>query len=1061
MAVSLAPVLYFLPAILSGSVRSPDDGTIFNTPLRVAAASITLGGSLPLWNPYIFGGMPLHASAQGGLLFPPNWFYLAFAPQAATNLMVVTTYVIAALGAYLYARRAGASVAGASVTSLAWQWGGFLIGQIGHINVVQTGACLPWVLYALDGYGMTGRRKWGVALAALVALQTFAGHQQTLAYSLLLAGAYAVASACAARETRARYLWSLLFVAAGVLVAAVQILPTFELLRNSLRAESSYDFFTSFSLPPRMLLTLLAPYVAGGGDGRLFRAPYVGPPYYGEMAGYVGALGLMLAVCAVVFRRDARTKFWTAAALVCLLLALGRYAPLGFYKLIYHVPVLNLFRVPARHLMEAEFALAVLAGRGLTALAAARGSRTTSRRAALVGACLLLLTFVLVTVGRPAEFQLGRRAPVGLMRAPELFVPLLVAALSAWALWAFARGRRGATLLLVGLLALDLALWGQFTGWRVSSPKADGELWREPEPARLIRERAGTDPAAYRILTAPHAFDPAFPPVPPSVSHSTEWTLWTQPDVSMMHGVPNAAGYDGFGLARYSRLAGEMKVWGELTDPETTLRGESRELDLLGVRFLVSMRPKGGVTQTADAARNGGGKTAAPKTAPAATPSTTTTPALEFPAATEKFGDFMFAAGDLGLPNLGEGRSLRFSIAPTRVDRVALVTNLSWSEDVPDGATVGRVRLKARDGRVFDFALRAGADTSEWAHDRADIAARVRHKRATVATSYKVADAKGDYEGHTYVTSFALPEAVEIVAGEISAQPTTKWPDLLLGVFRVSLVETASGKSYPLRREWLSVAREAREAAVAAGAGASASRAGSQGGGGQVKVGEVGGGEGQDGRLGGEGEAGAPRWRLVGQTAREAVYENARALPRAWLAPEAGAFDEEATLKVIRTGRLPDGSRWEPLRTALVEPGTWQVENGKIGPASPGGAAAGSAEVVSYEPNRVVVRTVADVPALLVLGENHYPGWQAYVDGWQVDVLRVNYAQRGVRVPEGSYTVTFVYRPKSALAGLVVSLLAAALLLVWWRRWLPEERLLGLVTHARRPTKMQGGSENE
>src|SRR5215204_4330711 len=230
-AVSLAPVLYFLPALLAGSVLCPDDGTIFNTPLRVAAANITLSGSLPLWNPYIFGGMPLLASAQGGLLFPPNWFYLAFAPQAATNLMVVTSYMVAALGAYLYARRAGASVAGAFVTSLAWQWGGFLVGQIGHINIVQTAACLPWVLWALDGYGMTGRRKWGVALAALVALQTFAGHQQTLAYSLLLAGAYAVASAYAARETRAHYLWSLLFVAAGVLLAAVQILPTFELLR--------------------------------------------------------------------------------------------------------------------------------------------------------------------------------------------------------------------------------------------------------------------------------------------------------------------------------------------------------------------------------------------------------------------------------------------------------------------------------------------------------------------------------------------------------------------------------------------------------------------------------------------------------------------------------------------------------------------------------------------------------------------------------------------------------------------------------------------------------------
>ena len=1038
VAVSLAPVVYFLPAVWAGSVLCPDDGTIFNTPLRVAAANVTLGGSLPLWNPYIFSGMPLLGSAQGGLFFPPNWFYLLFSPQAATNLMVVASYVIAALGAYLYARRAGASVAGSAVTSLAWQWGGFLVGQIGHVNIVQTAACLPWVLWAVDGYGMTGRRKWGVLLAAFVALQTFVGHQQTLTYALLLASAYAVATAYSERESRARYLWSLLFIAAGVLLAAVQILPTFELLRNSLRADAAYDFFTSFSMPPGMLATFLAPYIAGGGDGRLFRAPYVGPPYYGEMAGYVGALGLMLAACAVVFRRDARTKFWAAVALVCLALALGRYAPLGFYKLIYHVPVLNLFRVPARHLMEAQFALAVLAGRGLTALASARAGRRSGRRAAAVGACAVLLTCLAVTWGRPAEFRLARAAPVGVWRAPELFVPIIVACASAWGLWAFARGRRGATALLVAVLVCDLALWGQSSGWRLSSPKSDGELWREPETVKLLRAHGAGDPASYRVLTAPHPFDSAVAPVPPSVSHSSEWTLWTQPSVYMMSGIHNAAGYDGFGLARYSRLAGEMKVWGELTDPDATLRGEGREMDLLNVRYLISMRAQGGggphpaaaASSQTDVTKGDDAKmTAAP--APY--------PAPDFPAATQKYGDFMFAGSDLGLPNVSEGKSLRFTLTPTEADRVALLTNLSWSEGVPDGATVGRVRLRAQDGRVFEFALRAGADTAEWAHDRADLRARIRHRRAAVATSYAVADAAGGYEGHTYVTSFALPERVTVNGGEIAAESSAKWPDLLLGVFRVSLVDTAAGRSYPLRREWVSVERAGRAAESAATPGVKAQPGSTQGA--QEK--------GESVREGGAGGSAAARWRLLGRTAQEDVYENARALPRAWLATEARALGEGATLEVIRKGLLPEGSRWEPLRTALVESDPPE--------ALPGGPADGRAEVTRYEPNRVDVRTAAGAPAILVLSENHYPGWRAYLDGRSVGVLRVDYGLRGVYVPAGEHEVRFIYRPKSVLIGLLVSLLTAAGLLLWWRRLVPETGLLGPASPLRRPGRRGKG----
>ncbi|HJQ32328.1 MAG TPA: YfhO family protein [Pyrinomonadaceae bacterium] len=1069
--VSLAPVVYFLPALLAGYVLCPDDGTIFNTPLRVAAANITLAGDAPLWNPYIFGGMPLLGSAQGGLLFPLNWLYLVFSPQLATNLMVVASYALAGLGAYLYARRAGAGFAGALVTSLAWQWGGFLVGQIGHINIVQTGACLPWVLWALDGYGMTGQRRWGVALAAFVALQTFVGHQQTLAYSLLLAAVYAVACGYTFREARARYLSSLMFLAAGVLLAAVQILPTFELLRNSPRADATYDFFTSFSLTPGMLRTFLAPYALGGGDGWLFRAPYVGPPYYGEMAGYVGALGLMLAACAVVFRRDARTKFWTAAALVCLLLALGRYAPLKFYKLIYYVPVLNLFRVPARHLMEAEFALAVLAGRGLTALAAARDWKETSTRiwsrastrAAAVGACVVVLTLLVVTLGRPDAFKLGREAPVGLMRAPELFVPVIFACASAWALWAFARRRRGATFMLVALLACDLALWGQSSGWRLSSPKSDGELFREPETLKIIREHGAGDAASYRILTAPHPFDPAAAPVPPSVSHSTRWTLWTQPDVYMMRGVQNAAGYDGFGLARYQRLAGDMKVWGELTDPDASLRGEGREIDLLGVRYLVSMPAQVNTAATGDGA-NGGTTVDSSKmtAAPAAPP----TPAPDFPAATQKFGDVLFAESDLGLPNLGAGRSLSFAVAPVEADRVALVTNLSWSEDVPDGTVVARVRLRAKDGRVFEFPLRAGADTSEWAHDRADLRARVRHKRAAVASSYPVADAKGNYEGHTYVASFALPERATVEGGEVVVESSPKWPELLLGVFRVSLLDAAAGKTYPLRREWMTIERAERTQAASAAAGAGAGAASGTSGfnaqpgskqganvstqGANVSTpGAVENGAGKD-AAGGASEAGQ-RWRLLGRTAQADVYENARALPRAWLASEARALGEQATLDVIRKGRLPEGATWEPLRTALVESEPVERLGGASGESAAGGGAAsvGSAEVTLYEPSRVDVRTKSGGPAILVLGENHYPGWRAYLDGRSVGVLRVDYNLRGVYVPAGEHEVRFVYRPKSVYIGLAVSLLAALALVLWWRRLLPEQSVLRYVSRVR------------
>jgi hypothetical protein len=760
IVVTLLPLLYFLPATSGHLIISPDDGVIQNIPFRVAVANQIHSGTVPFWNPSLFCGMPLLAAAQAGVLFPLNWFYVAFDPRTATNLMMLSAYMVAALGAYLCARRSGSSVAGAGLTSVVWQAGGFLVAQIGHTNIVHTAALLPWLFWAIDGYGETGDRRRGLFLAIIVALQCFAGHQQTFVYALLVAAAYAVVMW---RSSGARtYLWAFLLIGAGLALAAVQILPTLELLHRSLRSAASYDFFTSFSMPRRFIATFFAPYLMGGGDGTLFRAPYVGPSFYAEYVGYVGLATLALALITLLFKRDARTIFWAAVIPIGILLALGRYAPLGFYKLIYAVPVLNLFRVPARHLMEVEFALALLAGRGLTVLETAPDYARTVRWVGVIGASLFVLTCVAITLGRPPDFHLARNSPATILRAPELFLPPAVALLTALALWlAATRRHRVDTFFLIAVLYLDLNLWGQFSGWRTSSPTAASELWSEPAAFKFLRAQQNPESTSpYRVLTQDHAFDPD---EPVSYARPVEaWLLPLQADICMMWGWENAAGYEGFGLARYSRLAGEMKIWGDLTDPDRTLRGESRELDLLNVRYLLVRSP------------------AAP-TGKAIPP-----PAVEIPA-TENYGGQKFAKENFGLPALGAREQLSFTVPPTETKRLAMTTTLAWSEDVADGTVVARIHLRASDGKSFDFELLAGEHSSEWAFDRGDINRRIKHRRAPVATSYSVSDAQPVFEGHDYICAFELPITAVIVGGEITVAAVPEAPRLSLNVGRISL----------------------------------------------------------------------------------------------------------------------------------------------------------------------------------------------------------------------------------------------------------------------------------
>ena len=921
----------------------------------------------------MFSGMPLFGAAQAGVLFPLNWFYLIFSIPVATNAMMLSAYMIAALGAYLFARRSGASIGGAAVTSLVWQCSAFMIAKVGQTNVVQTAALFPWVLWAVDAYGMTGRRTRALLLALIVPLQFFAGHQQTFTYSFLIAAAYAVLMwRVAPRTQRRSYAASLIFLASGITLSAVQLLPTVELLRRSLRASASYDFFSSFSMPPRFILTLFAPFLMGGGDGNLFRAPYIGPAFAGEYIAYVGSLTLMLAVLALILRRDARTIFWAAVAVICLALAVGRFLPFNTYKLVYYLPVLNLFRVPARHLMEVEFALAVLAGRGLTALSLSTNSASKVRVATLIGGAILLLTFLSVTSWRPANFQLARVAPVSVLRAPELFIPIVVALFGAIALWFFARNaQKGrATSFIFAVLLLDLFLWGQSSGWRYS-PTPAHPLWRQPEAVQLLhdlRQQHGNEP--YRILTEVQPFFINTGADETEKYKLGDFMLALQPDTYVMHGVENAAGYDGFGLARYSRLADDMKLWGEVTDAQRSVRGPGREFDILNVQYLIKQSP------LAEARR---------RAAANFTHAIPATAEIE----TEILGGIAFAKKELNAPSLINGERLVFTVPPTQTNAIALVTSLAWAADVGDGEVVGVIRLHTADGKDFEFPLRAGEDTAEWSHDRPDLKSKMMHKRAEVATSYTVNDPAGNFESHSYLARFSLPQTVNLESGEIEVAKVAKAPQLTLDVKRVSLLNGDTAEQ--LRGDLIE---------------------------------KVGPRDSANEKTASANQLDSARWKLAAQSDYLRIYENTHALPRAWLAHSEVVSNEQQQLETIRSGKLPDGTVWDPLKTALVEAPTGIAF--KDVPAD-------TIRITREEPNRLEMQTNATSPALLVVSENHYPGWRAYVDGQAVDVMRVDYNLRGVALGAGNHQVSFVYRPKSVFIGALISLLTLIGLLVWTR----------------------------
>jgi hypothetical protein len=89
---------------------------------------------------------------------------------------------------------------------------------------------------------------------------------------------------------------------------------------------------------------------------------------------------------------------------------------------------------------------------------------------------------------------------------------------------------------------------------------------------------------------------------------------------------------------------------------------------------------------------------------------------------------------------------------------------------------------------------------------------------------------------------------------------------------------------------------------------------------------------------------------------------------------------------------------------------------------------------IEDKPASVRVDVEMACKGMLVVSDNWYPGWHAYVDGNAAGIWKVNTVIRGVVVGPGKHTVTMSYRPFSVYFGLILTLIGIAAAIVLQRR---------------------------
>lgn len=358
--LSLVIAILFAPLILRPWLMPGNFGDLwsYHYPLRHLVAARVQQGEAPLWNPYIFAGVPLAANPQALLLYPLAQLHYFLPLSWAFSLDAFFHVFWAVFGAHLLLRAWRLERSGAAVLAAAYGLSPFLVYRVsqGVPTLLASLAWAPWVwLAALSRHPLP--------LALTFALQVLSGHPQFALVNAIGLGLWGLL------HSPRRGIALVPAAGLGLFLAAAQVLPTLEYLRQSVRSVWNAGLALGYSLEPRFLFTLLWPRAFGDPFEPSFSLM---PSEFFEMLGlYLGVVPLALAAFGLAKLRGRGAAAVWALVATGLFFALGQNNPA--YLALQSAFKLDFLRVPARFGFLILWGLWLASAYGFRHAAAARG----------------------------------------------------------------------------------------------------------------------------------------------------------------------------------------------------------------------------------------------------------------------------------------------------------------------------------------------------------------------------------------------------------------------------------------------------------------------------------------------------------------------------------------------------------------------------------------------------------------------------------------------------------------------------------------------------------------
>jgi hypothetical protein len=329
------------------AVYSDGDSLLYFYPYSI------LGRLSAIWNGAMLFGIPAAASFQFGYYSPLfRGLHAILGVVSAYSAIITFNCAITTLLFFAFARGIRLSKTAAFFAALAYSLSQFSTHWIGNVSVVGALPVLPAMFFAVQG-AFRGKGVPSFLGAMVVGVALLGAHYQFILMSGLLAVTYAVHQWLYLPERRTKAVVLLFAAAALALIIGLPQLrytKVFSSLSTRVGGLSYGEATVDAALPPDALKAML-PHLS-------FRLGFSQ-----EFLPYIGVVPLLLALIAIrrKYISDVDVRFFTLTTVVAGTVAVS-YSPL-FY-LMHKLPVLSLFRGPARFSLFIVFALAMLAGYG-------------------------------------------------------------------------------------------------------------------------------------------------------------------------------------------------------------------------------------------------------------------------------------------------------------------------------------------------------------------------------------------------------------------------------------------------------------------------------------------------------------------------------------------------------------------------------------------------------------------------------------------------------------------------------------------------------------------------